>query len=131
MKSNSIQDIHGNTVTTKNDGKVIHVFLQLKDDEKEKNIGFITEDDQTFHITRKRDKHLFRKASAYGFNHMVLEKTKRFYNIRLTDEFNVWLIPVKFILGSGFFLNFLEQGFERQIFVTLEQLKKFIIKTNQ
>jgi hypothetical protein len=61
---------------------------------------------------------------------MVLEKTKRFYNIRLTDEFNVWLIPVKFILGSGFFLNFLEQGFERQIFVTLEQIKKFIIKSN-
>jgi hypothetical protein len=128
--SNSVADIRGNKVTTKNDGKVLHVFLKLVAEEKEKNIGFITEDDQTFHIKRNRTKHLFRKSSAYGFNHMILEKTKRFYHIRLTDEFNVWLIPVKFILANGFFLDFLQQGFEKQIFVTLEQIKKFIIKSN-
>ncbi|MBK7362665.1 MAG: hypothetical protein IPJ01_10255 [Micavibrio sp.] len=45
---------------------------------------------------------------------------------------NEWSnIPVKFILENGKFLFFKEQGFEKQIFVSLEQLAEFKITPEQ
>ena len=66
-----------------------------------------------------------RKFDGYGFNHKLIADSKLFDTVRLTDDFSEWKIPKKFILDNGMFLNFKGQGFEVQIFVTLNQIEQF------
>lgn len=104
--------------------KVLHLQLQSEGNRKRK-IGVITRSTRTLVIRRNRDKHLFIKCNAYGFNDYVLRNTKSFDNISLSDEYASWKIPVKFILENGKHLNFKQQGFEKQIFVSLEEIEQF------
>ena len=50
--------------------------------------------------------------------------------INLTDDDGEYLIPITDILKEGFFLNFKELGFERQIFYPLEKIKTHKIKSH-
>ena len=50
---------------------------------------------------------------------------KQFNTIRLQDEFNRWTIPLQYILENGEFLFFKEQGFEKQIFISLNKIEQF------
>lgn len=83
-------------------------------------------------VKRVRDKHLFRKFNAYGFNDYVLRNQTTFDWIRLSDdEGNHWKIPVTFISEYGKFLNFKQQGFELQRFVSLEQIEQFRVRREE
>ena len=114
-----------NSLQIKSNDRLIKLKLLLKGD-KPRKIGTITKSTRTIEMKRKRDIHLFRKANSYGFNHYVLSESKHFDWVRLKDDCgNHWKIPKSYILESGKFLHFKCEGFERQQFVSLEELEQF------
>ena len=122
---NTSPDQEGNFFEIINDGDTIIIFLKLKKEKKKREIGFINVPQSTLYITRNREKHLFRKNQSYGFNEYIISKATTFENVRFNDEFISALIPRKVILEKGSYLHFKENGFERQLFLSLEEINKY------
>lgn len=119
----------GSQIIARRYKEVVTLHLQLVG-QRERKLGRIILKDRVFQVIRKRDKHLFWKKMAYGFNHYVLLHSKLFDTIHLKDEKYDWAVPRKWILENGQFLTFKNQGFERQLFVSLEDLTPFEIPTD-
>ncbi len=114
-------DTHGNRLYSKG----ATVYLRLAKGEHRK-LGVIDPKQKVFAVKRERAKHLFRKNNSYGFNHHFLSTpTIAFNKILLEDDYGKFLIPVKYLLEQAKFLNFLQKGFERQIFLQLERIETF------
>lgn len=121
-------------IMTDNDGNFIRVHdtketriisLKLKTETKERLIGTLSKINRELIVTRIRAKHLMLKSNSYGFNYHVLSKAKQFDHVRLEDDHAAFLIPVSFILEKGKFLFFKQQGFEKQIFISLKEIEQF------
>ena len=123
-----ISDSAGNKIIASNNGDRIKVVLKLNTEIRSRLLGYINIKSKSIKIIRKKEVHLLYKNNSYGFNHTLLADAKTFDKILLKDELNSWKIPTKFILENGKFLFFKEQGFEKQIFVSLEQLNQFKTK---
>lgn len=123
-----IDDSGLNRVILKVTDKTMVVWLKLKTEgARKRKIGTITRSTRTMVIKRDRSKHLLIKANAYGFNQYILESAKSFNTIRLSDQYHDWKIPVKDILEKGKFLFFKQQGFEVQRFMSLDELKPYLV----
>ena len=85
---------------------------------------------RTLTIKRNREKHLLKKGNAYGLNHKLIADATRLDTVRIIDDFGRWDVPREFILENGKFLLFAKQGFELQIFISLEQIAQFKHETN-
>lgn len=120
-----------NYLRIKSNDKLIQLSLKLKSENKLRRIGTVTKSTKTIDIKRKRGKHLHIKSNSYGFNYEVLNNKKSFDTVRLSDEISDWKIPLDFIMKNGKFLYFLQQGFEKQIFVTLEQIEQYRVKKEE
>ncbi|CAB5223826.1 hypothetical protein UFOVP386_5 [uncultured Caudovirales phage] len=104
----------------------VKITFILPGDSKEKLIGVIDKNKKILDIRRNRDKHLFQKKMAYGFNYYILKNAKLFDMIHLKDDKDEWMIPVQFILDNGTFMHFKNNGnFELQKFVSLIDLTPF------
>lgn len=123
-----IADNVGNKIIASNNGNRIKVLLKLNSEIRSRLLGYINIKSKSIKIIRKKEIHLLHKNNSYGFNHTLLADAKTFDKILLKDELNAWNIPTQFILDNGKFLFFKEQGFEKQIFVSLEQLNQFKTK---
>jgi hypothetical protein len=123
-----ISDSAGNKIIASNNGDRIKVLLKLNTELKSRLLGYVNIKSKSIKIIRKKEVHLLYKNNSYGFNHTLLADAKMFNKILLKDEFNSWSIPTQFILDNGKFLFFKEQGFEKQIFVSIEQLNQFKTK---
>jgi hypothetical protein len=119
-----ILDEKGNELIAKTNGNVISLYLKLVE-KSERLLGIIDKNEKTFQIQRNREKHIFKRNKSYGFNHYVLKNAKTFDKIYLLDDVTSWIIPVKFILENGSFMQFQQQGFELQIFIPLEKIAQF------
>lgn len=126
-------DDHGRDSILMHSGeKTIILFIRLgSEGRRKRKLGVVTISTKTLKITRSRDKHLFIKGNAYGFNDYVLRQGKTFDKVWLKDEVSDWKVPVKFILENGSYLNFKQQGFEVQIFVSLDQIEQFRVKKKE
>lgn len=114
-----------NSIHIKSNDNFINIKLQLKGD-KPREIGTVSKSTKTIAMKRVRSKHLFRKVNAYGFNDYILRESKSFEWISLSDDLgNSWKVPKKYILEHGKYLNFKQQGFELQRFVSLSELEQF------
>ena len=122
---NTTPDQEGNFFEIINDGDTIIIFLKLKKEKKKREIGIIYLSQSTLFITRNREKHLFRKNQSYGFNEYIISNATKFEYVRFNDEFISALIPRKIILEKGSYLHFKENGFERQLFLSLEEINKY------
>ena len=120
-----LRDGENNKIIIEQTGKVRHIYLQLKKESRRRRIGTINMVERRLYVNRRRGVHLLIKANAYGFNDYILKNGRLFDHILLTDETGVWNIPVKNILADGKYLWFNKVGFEKQIFVTLEQLREY------
>lgn len=127
-KISTIVDEKDNMIRCHNNGKRIMLFLRLKSENRNRKIGIIRISTKVMDVVRKRDRHLHYKTNSYGFNQTILEQAKRFTHIRLRDEHCVWKIPVAYILENGIWLHHLQSGFERQRFVSLDDLKQFEVE---
>lgn len=126
-----VDDEGGNKLQIKQNDKLIIPTLLLKND-KPRRLGVVTKSTRTIDIKRKVDKHLFIKGNSYGFCYFLLNNQTSFDWIRLSDDRgNHWKIPVKFVLDNGKFLFFKGQGFEKQIFVSLESIEQYRVKKEE
>jgi hypothetical protein len=105
----------------------IKLNLSLEaENKKERLLGTVTISTKTIKIKRIREKHLFRKAIAWGFSDALLRNATTFDKVWLVDNWNTeWKIPVQFILNNGFYLDYKKKGFELQIFIELEKIEQF------
>lgn len=97
----------------------LYITLHLKGKKAGRNIGRVRLADRVLEVNRKRDKHLMLKANAYGFNEYVLREAKRFDKVELKDEYGTYLFSRQLVLDMGKYLHFKEEGFEKQIFLSL------------
>lgn len=117
-----------NTLLIRSNNRLIIVKLKLKN-MKPRMIGTVTKSTRTIEMKRKRDKHLHFKTNSYGFNDYILREQTSFDWVRLSDDLgNHWKIPVSYILEKGEYLFFKQQGFEKQRFVSLENLEQFRVR---
>ena len=123
-----ICDSVGNKIIASNNGDRIKVLLKLNTELRSRLLGYVNIKSKSIKIIRKKEVHLLHKNNSYGFNHTLLADAKTFDKILLKDELNSWNIPTQFVLENGKFLFFKEQGFERQIFVSLDQINQFKTK---
>jgi len=112
------KDLDGNCIINKDNV----LILNLRGGEARK-LGVIDEKNKNLQVFRKRGRHLFKKYNAYGFCYQVIANATKFNSVMLQDEEGMYLIPNKVILEKGDFLYFKTQGYEKQIFLDLEEIK--------
>lgn len=116
----SIVDSEGNKIYYKGNDSCF--YLKLASGVRERKLGQYVKGRLV--VKRNRQKHLFRKNSSYGFNYHLLKETSGIKFVELSDNIDSWLVPKAYILTHGEFLNFKEQGFELQTFITLDKLNE-------
>lgn len=127
-----IDDAGKNKLLIKHTDKTITVFIHLESEgTRKRKIGVVTKSTKTISIFRTREEHLFRQGNAYGFNEYVIRNQTSFDKISLFDGVEYWKFTVDFLLKNGKYLMFKEQGFERQLFLSLEQLAPYKIKDKE
>ena len=125
-----VEDSFGNGIVVRRGGNTLRLSIKLNGTTKERKIGEIDMPTRTLTVTRNRAKHLLQKGNAYGLNHKLIAEATRFDTVRIVDDFGRWDIPREYILENGKFLLFAKQGFELQIFISLEQIQQFKHETD-
>jgi len=106
------------------------LMLYLKDAGFQRVLGIFNPGDDTLYVQRTPAKHLLRKANAYGFNYEAVSVAKPYDKVHLTllgEESKRYLIPNTSIKEEGEILFFKQQGFEKQLFMSMDKLKKYEI----
>ncbi len=117
-----------NSISIHSTDKTRAIYLKLLSESKKRLIGTVTRSTKTIHFKRKKAPHLFRKGNAYGMNYWILSSQTYMEWVNLSDDCGGnWKIPIKYILDNGKFLQFSEKGFEKQLFLSLEELEQFKI----
>ena len=127
MKRKSTLDQYGNYFEVEENKGWLTVSLKLQDT-KIREIGRVNLKERFIEIKRDKAKHLFRKNNSYGFNEHLIKSGKTFDKIKLTDDGGTYIFPKSEILEKGKYLFFKEQGFEKQLFLPLEEINKFKIQ---
>ena len=128
MKTITLQDNDGNALIVRDcTPHQIKLSLQLSKEKRERTIGEINPELKILYLKRKRDRHLHYKSNSYGFNYHVLSTGQRFNDIVIIDEFGTFKIPKSHLIEKSKFLFFKQKGFERQIFLPLDEMNKFKI----
>lgn len=111
-------------IICKESGNTIEISIKLNGDSRERHIGIVDIDTRILHIRRKKN-HLLEKANSYGFNYHIISEAKRFDKVCLSIGLVQYLIPNHVIISDGNFLWFKEQGFEKQIFLSVSIIENF------
>lgn len=128
MKKRSTPDEHGNYFEVEEIKGWLIVGLKLESNVKIREIGKVNLKEKFIEIKRNKEKHLFRKNNSYGFNEYLIKTSKTFDNVKLIDDNGTYVFPKNTILEKGKYLFFKEQGFEKQLFLPLEEINKFKVQ---
>lgn len=108
--------------------KTIIIYIGKVGSNSRNKIGVVDKSERTIYMSRNREKHLFRKFNAYGFNEFVLKNATTFDKIYLSDNYDTWLIPLTDMLEvEKKYMHFKQQGFELQVFILLSELDNYKI----
>lgn len=118
-----MSDQAGNRVLFKSEAHKYRVFLKLKSEGKRRELGEYYPASGTLYVRRVRAKHEHRISNAYGFNYELLSRLVGLRKVIILDDKGVWEAQSEDIIHYGEFLYFKEQGFERQIFYSINKLK--------
>jgi hypothetical protein len=103
------------------------IALKLKEENNPRQLGNFDFKTRTFYCKRNTEKHFHRKSKSFGFNWTILNDT--FLNVDnvyiIVDEEEHYKIPIHLIKEYGTFLNFKQQGFELQRFMSFELIKRY------
>jgi hypothetical protein len=128
MKTKSIPDQYGNYFEVEESKGWLSVSIKLEKDVRLREIGKVNLKERFIEIKRNKVKHLFRKNNSYGFNEHLIKTGKTFDKIKLIDDGGTYVFPKSEILEKGKYLFFKEQGFEKQLFLPLEEINKFKVQ---
>lgn len=101
------------------------IMLHLASENKSRHIGILYVKDKTLRIKRTRSRHLFLKNNSYGFNEHIIRTAILFDHVLLEDEHGLFMIPRSEIMANGTYLDFKQNGFEKQIFLSLEIIEQY------
>lgn len=103
------------------------ISLKLKDATRPRQLGTYDFGTRTFHCKRNTAKHLHRKSNSFGFNWTILNDSfLAVENVYLiVDDSEQYKFPISLIRDYGQFLNFKQQGFELQRFMSFELIKRY------
>ena len=124
-KTHTIEDLSGNKLIASHKDSIINLSLLLADGKK-RAIGQIDKATRTLRLIRSRSKHLMRVNNSYGINYYLIENGLTFDKVEIVDEQSRWLIPKDYLIEHCTTMNFKEQGFEIQKFISLDKLNSFI-----
>ena len=113
-------------IITQEEGNIIEIKLKLHKEKRSRLVGYIKTDLKTLYIKREKAKHLMRVNNSIGFNYALINDAKRFDKVMLMLDGKNYLIPNEFILQYVSFLHFKEVGFERQIFLKVNEFERFL-----
>ena len=126
----TLKDKVGNIIVSTHEASTATLKLKLASEKYFRSVGSINFDYRQLAVMRERDKHLFRKFNAYGFNHHILANAILFDYVLVKDEYGQYNVPRKVILEQGKFMNFTNHGgFELQIFLPLPEIEKYKIQS--
>ena len=128
MKTKSIPDQYGNYFEVEESKGWLSVSIKREKDIRLREIGKVNLKERFIEIKRNKLKHLFRKNNSYGFNEHLIKTGKTFDKIKLIDDGGTYVFPKSEILEKGKYLFFKEQGFEKQLFLPLEEINKFKVQ---
>lgn len=122
-----IQDNFGNVIIVENNKRRISIYLRLASERHRRLIGHIDPKTLTLHVERELDKHLLKKANAFGINNTLLQKSTTFNYVCLheTDTNRVYVFEKQWAIDNGTYLFFKQEGFEKQIFLNRDLLQQF------
>jgi hypothetical protein len=119
----TIADEQGNSIQNTNN----KIELKLVNETRYRVLGTIDSVNRVFRVRRNKKKHLHRVSKSYGFNAHIIENAKLFDAILLTDDDGKYLIPLSVVKTKGKYLFFKQEGFERQIFLSLDEINLYKI----
>lgn len=109
---------------------LINMYIRLSTEKHRRKVGLINKKTYTMHVERSREIHLLNKMNAYGFNYHILNEAQTFDYVAIHEKETgkIYMPERKYMVKEGQFLFFKQQGFEKQIFLTLEWLKHYEVK---
>lgn len=123
VTGNVVDDGYGNCIVRQKN----FLYLRLKGDDSLKMLGEIDFTQRIMKVHRNRNKHLYVKYKAYGFNHFMIKYASTFDKILLSDNFGMYLIPTSDILEKGKYINHKKSGFELQVLFPVKLLQIYRI----
>lgn len=103
------------------------LYLRLKSEKRPRLLGNIDFTTKTFFCKRSRSKHYHYKSKGFGFNWTILED--EYLNIQkvhlLVDDSERYVFEKDLVKRYGKFMNFKQQGFELQRFMSFDLIKQF------
>lgn len=107
----------------------VDLYLKLKAEQKRRKLGWIDLDKGIFVVKRKIGTHRHFASNSYGFNYEILKEQHlfKFQIIHLIEDTGTEYYFLKQLIEKhGTFMNYKQQGFELQRFISLDLLKPFI-----
>jgi|LauGreDrversion4_2_1035121.scaffolds.fasta_scaffold429757_4 hypothetical protein len=111
----------------KDERQSANIHLKLKEERSPRMLGSFDFTTRTFYCKRSTAKHLHRKSKSFGFNWTILNDA--FLSVEnvyiILDDTDHYCFPISLIKDYGQFLNFKQQGFELQRFMSFELIKRY------
>jgi hypothetical protein len=124
-------DKDGNYFVVKYGRDILTILLKLVNDANLRELGVVNTKKRVLVTKRNPEKHLFLKNNSYGFNEYLITTAKRFDHIHLIEkDGDEYLFPKDLVIEKGSYLHFKTEGFEKQLFLQLSDLKEYKIKSD-
>ena len=122
-----LQDNWGNVLLLEKSKNRTSIYLRLETERHRRLVGHICHKYLVLHVERDHEKHLLKKANAYGLNLTLLAKAKTFNYVCIHEDNSneIYLFDKQWAIDNGQFLFFKEQGFEKQIFLNRDLLQQW------
>lgn len=127
MRKKGTPDNQGNHFETEEQKGWLTIYLKLASDKRFRELGKVCLKERTLEIVRSKQAHLFKKNESYGFNEALIKNAQKFDKVKLTDDDGTYLFPKSLILTKGSYLHFKSEGFERQLFLPLKEIREYKI----
>lgn len=109
------------------------LYLKLKSEGRARQLGSLDLSTKTFWCKRNTSKHYHYATKSFGFNWTILQDD--FLDIQkvrlVVDDEIHYEFPISLIKDYGRFLNFKQQGFELQRFLSYELIKNYKVNDIQ
>lgn len=107
------------------DGNERVLKLKLANEEKVRHLASIDIPTKTIEFKRDKAKHLHRATKSYGINQKILLDGQLFDKVIIKDDESTYTIPKEYLITHGKVLFYKQQGFEKQIFIPLDDIQQF------
>lgn len=128
MEAETMFDKQGDKFFTHEKKGYLYIELRLASETHKRDVGRVRLKDRVLELVRQRDKHLMRKNNSYGFNEYMVRNGRTFDTIELSDEKGTYSFPKELVMEKGSYLHFKQEGYEKQLFVPLDELLPYTIK---